>query len=396
MNCGETAMSSGSVAAVEAARPVRKREWGIVALPVLVILVAAFGVLMVYSASYYAAEKQFGDAFYFMKKQLVGFILGIVAMLAAGFFPYRNLKKLKWPALVVSLVLLAAVFVPGLGVENYGATRWIGLGPITVQPSEIAKFGFIIFAAAYASENPERMKKFTGMLPVLAAGGGICVLIIAEPNMSVTMVVGLLMVAMLFLSGVKIRHFLIILLPIALAVPVLIVMEPYRLQRLYAFLDPWSSPQGEGYQLIQSLYALGNGSWLGTGLFNSMQKYRYLPFAESDFILSVIGEEFGYVGIILLFLVFGAIIFCGIRTAARCKDMFGFLIASGITAVYAIQVAINALVVSGSIPPTGLPLPLISSGNTSLIITMAAMGVLYNISRGGKGWREKSDGKKSG
>ena len=378
-----------NVAAVESARPAKKRERGIVALPILVVLVAAFGVLMVYSASYYAAEKQFGDAFYFMKKQLVGFILGVVAMLAAGFFPYRNLKKLKWPALIVSLVLLAAVFIPGLGVENYGATRWIGLGPITIQPSEIAKFGFIIFAAAYASENPERMKKFTGMLPVLAAGGGICLLIIAEPNMSVTMVVGILMVAMLFLSGVKIRHFLIILLPIALAVPVLIVMEPYRLQRLYAFLDPWSSPQGEGYQLIQSLYALGNGSWLGTGLFKSMQKYRYLPFAESDFILAVIGEEFGYVGIILLFLVFGAIVFCGIRTAARCRDMFGFLTASGITAVYAIQVVINALVVSGSIPPTGLPLPLVSSGNTSLIITMAAMGVLYNISRGGKGWREK-------
>lgn len=378
-----------NVAAVESARPAKKREWGIVALPILVVLVAAFGVLMVYSASYYAAEKQFDDAFYFMKKQLVGFILGVVAMLAAGFFPYRSLKKLKWPALIVSLALLAAVFIPGLGVENYGATRWIGLGPITIQPSEIAKFGFIIFAAAYASENPERMKKFTGMLPVLAAGGGICLLIIAEPNMSVTMVVGILMVAMLFLSGVKIRHFLIILLPIALAVPVLIVMEPYRLQRLYAFLDPWSSPQGEGYQLIQSLYALGNGSWLGTGLFKSMQKYRYLPFAESDFILAVIGEEFGYVGIILLFLVFGAIVFCGIRTAARCKDMFGFLTASGITAVYAIQVVINALVVSGSIPPTGLPLPLVSSGNTSLIITMAAMGVLYNISRGGKGWREK-------
>ena len=378
-----------NVAAVESARPAKKREWGVVALPILVVLVAAFGVLMVYSASYYAAEKQFGDAFYFMKKQLVGFILGIVAMLAAGFFPYRSLKKLKWPALIVSLALLAAVFIPGLGVENYGATRWIGLGPITIQPSEIAKFGFIVFAAAYASEKPERMKKFTGMLPVLAAGGGICLLIIAEPNMSVTMVVGLLMVAMLFLSGVKIRHFLIILLPIALAVPVLIVMEPYRLQRLYAFLDPWSSPQGEGYQLIQSLYALGNGSWLGTGLFNSMQKYRYLPFAESDFILAVIGEEFGYVGIILLFLVFGAIVFCGIRTAARCKDMFGFLTASGITAVYAIQVVINALVVSGSIPPTGLPLPLVSSGNTSLIITMAAMGVLYNISRGGEGLREK-------
>lgn len=380
-------MSNPSTAAVEAARPSGRREWGNVVLPVLVVLLAAFGVLMVYSASYYSAQKQFGDAFYFMKKQLIGFVLGIAAMLAAGFFPYGNLKKLKWPALIVSLVLLAAVFVPGLGVENYGATRWIGLGPVTVQPSEIAKFGFVIFAAAYASENPERMKKFTGMLPVLAAGGGICLLIIAEPNMSVTMVVGLLMVAMLFLSGVKIRHFLVILLPVVLAVPVLIIMEPYRLQRLYAFLDPWSSPQGEGYQLIQSLYALGNGSWLGTGLFGSIQKYRYLPFAESDFILSVIGEEFGYVGIIVLFLVFGAVIFCGIRTAARCKDMFGFLTASGITAVYAIQVVINALVVSGSIPPTGLPLPLISAGNTSLIITMAAMGVLYNISRGGKGLR---------
>lgn len=380
-----------SVAAVESARAVKKREWGNVAVPVLVALVAAFGVLMVYSASYYTAETQFGDEFYFMKKQLVGFILGLVAMLAAGFFPYAKLKKLKWPALIVSLVLLAAVFVPGLGVENYGATRWIGLGPITIQPSEIAKFGFVIFAAAYASEKPERMKKFVGMLPVLAAGAGICVLIIAEPNMSVTMCVGLLMVAMLFLSGVKIRHFLVILLPIALAVPVLIIMEPYRMQRLYAFLDPWSSPQGEGYQLIQSLYALGNGGWFGTGLFKSMQKYRYLPFAESDFILSVIGEEFGFVGIVLLFLVFGAIICCGVRTAARCKDMFGFLVASGITAVYAIQVVINALVVSGSIPPTGLPLPLVSSGNTSLIITMAAMGVLYNISRGGKGLREKNE-----
>lgn len=380
---------TNSVAAVEPARAVKKREWGNLAIPILVVLVSAFGVLMVYSASYYAAQTQFGDRFYFMKKQLVGFIVGLAAMIGAGFFPYRNLKKLKWPALIVSLVLLAAVFIPGIGVENYGATRWIGLGPVTIQPSEIAKFGFVVFAAAYASENPERMKKFTGMLPVLGAGGAICLLVILEPNMSITMCIGLLMVAVLFLSGVKIRHFLVILLPLAVAVPVLIAIEPYRLQRLYAFLDPWSSPQGEGYQLIQSLYALGNGGWLGTGLFRSMQKYRYLPFAESDFILSVIGEEFGYLGIILLFLVFGALIYCGIRTAARCKDMFGFLTAAGITAVYAIQVVINALVVSGSIPPTGLPLPLISSGNTSLIVTMAAMGVLYNISRGGAGLKRK-------
>lgn len=373
-----------TVASIENTRAVTKKEYGFLAIPILVVLVAAFGVLMVYSASFYAAETQLGDRFYFMKKQLIGFILGIVAMVGAGMFPYGKLKKLKWPALIVSVVLLAAVFIPGLGVENYGATRWLGLGPVTIQPSEIAKFGFILFTAAYVSVKPERMKTFLGILPVLGAGGAICLLVILEPNMSVTMVIGLLMLAMLFLSGVKLRHFLIILIPAVLAVPVLIAIEPYRLKRLYAFLDPWSSPQGEGYQLIQSLYALGNGGWLGTGLFHSMQKYRYLPFAESDFILSVIGEEFGLVGIIFLFCVFGAIIFFGIKTASNCKDLFGFLLSSGITAVFAIQIVINAFVVSGAIPPTGLPLPLISAGNTSLIVTMAAMGILWNISRGGK------------
>lgn len=373
-----------NIAASEKTRSVRRLLGGQIAIPVLAVALSAFGVLMVYSASFYAAETVYGDKFYFMKKQLVGFIIGIGAMAAASLFPYRKLLKLKWPALIISLVLLAAVFIPGVGRESYGATRWIGLGPITIQPSEIAKYGFVIFAAAYASENPERMKKFVGMLPVLAAGGGICLLVILEPNMSITMCIGLLMVAMLFLSGVKIKHFLVILIPVVAAVPVLIAIEPYRLKRLYAFIDPWQSPQGEGYQLIQSLYALGNGGWLGVGLFNSRQKYRFLPFAESDFILSVIGEEFGFVGILLLFAAAGALIWFGIRTAARSRDLFGFLVASGITLVYAIQVVVNALVVSGSIPPTGLPLPLISSGNTSLIFTMAAMGVLYNISKSAK------------
>ena len=366
-------------AIIERTRSVRRGgNWGI---PVVAVLLAGFGVLMVYSASYYSAQQQTGDAFFYMKKQLAGLVLGGIAMAVMALFPYRKLKKLKWPALIISLVLLAAVFVPGLGVENYGATRWIGIGPITIQPSEISKYGFVLFASAYASEKPERMQRFVGMLPVLGAGGAVCVLIILEPNMSVTMCTGMIMLAMLFLSGVKMRHLLVILLPIAAAVPVLIIMEPYRLQRLYAFLDPWSSPQGEGYQLIQSLYALGNGGWFGTGLFRSVQKYRYLPFAESDFILSVIGEEFGFVGIVLLFCAFGLLIYFGIRTAAKSRDMFGFLMASGITAAIAVQTVINALVVSGSIPPTGLPLPLISAGNTSLVFTLAALGVLFNISK---------------
>ncbi len=369
------------------ARPETKRKErtsrvvGDLSIPILTLLLSAFGVLMVYSASSYTAKTQYGDEFYFMKKQLLGFVLGAAALLALGFFDYRRLKKIRYIALIVPMILLALVFVPGIGKSNYGATRWIGIGSITVQPSELAKYGFVIFAAAYMSEHMEAMRTFRGMLPVLAAGGAVCVLIIIEPNMSVTMCVGLLMLAMIFLGGTKMRNFLVILIPALVAVPVLILMEPYRLLRLSAFIDPWASPKDEGYQLIQSLYALGNGGWFGTGLFRSRQKYRFLPFAESDFILSIIGEEFGFAGICILFALCGILIYKGIKTAAESDDFFSFLLASGITLVYGIQTVINALVVSGTIPPTGLPLPLISSGNTSLIITMASMGILYGISR---------------
>lgn len=290
-------------------------------------------------------------------------------------------KKMRWIALLLPMVLLSLVFVPGLGITNYGATRWIGIGGITLQPSELAKYGFVVFAAAYMSDNMGKLRTFKGVLPLLLAGGGICVLIMLEPNMSVTMCVALLMLAMLFLGGMKMQHFLLIFLPVLLAVPVMIAAEPYRLSRLSAFLDPWENPRGEGYQLIQSLYALGNGGWFGTGLFKSRQKYRFLPFAESDFILAIIGEELGAVGIIVLFLLSFLLVARGIKTAAHATNFFSYLTACGITLVYGIQTVINAMVVSGSIPPTGLPLPLISSGNTSLIITMASFGVLYSISK---------------
>lgn len=353
--------------------------------------------LAVYSASGYVAETQYGDKFYFVKKQLLGLALGAVAMFLCGRFDCRKLsgKKVRWVALIVPIVLLALVFVPGVGKTNYGATRWIGVGGFTLQPSELAKYGFVVFAVAYMSENMGEMRTFKGVLPVLLAGGVICVLIILEPNMSVTMCVGLLMLAMLFLGGMKIKHFLVIFVPALLVVPVLIIAEPYRLSRLSAFLDPWESPRGEGYQLIQSLYALGNGGWFGTGLFNSRQKYRFLPFAESDFILSIIGEEFGFFGILVLFGVSVFLIFRGIKVAKEAEDFFSFLLAAGITLVYGIQTVLNALVVSGSIPPTGLPLPLISSGNTSLIITMASMGVLYSISARNKRARSQNGTKNS-
>ncbi len=355
---------------------------GDISLIVCVCLMVVFGCVMIYSASSYVGKVQYGDSFYFVKKQVLGAVAGGALMVFFCFFPYKKLEKFRYIAIAVAVVLLALVFVPGVGVTNYGATRWIGFGGLTIQPSEIAKYAFALFAAAYFSKNAKKVRTVRGVLPVLGVGALLCVLVILEPNMSITMCLGMLMLALVFLSGANLKTFAIILVPCVLAVPALIIAEPYRLQRLSAFLDPWSSPQDEGYQLIQSLYALGGGGLFGVGLFNSAQKYRFLPFAESDFILSVMGEELGFFGLLIFFAACAFIVWRGLRIARRCADRFGYLLAAGFTLVYGIQVVVNALVVSGTIPPTGLPLPLISSGNTSLVITMASMGVLYNISRG--------------
>ncbi len=346
-----------------------------------VILLAALGLVFVYSASSYNAEVQYGDKFFFFKKQLIGFVIGLICMIAVSFLPYEKLQKAGIPALLLSLVLLALVFVPGLGKSNYGATRWIGFGSFTIQPSEIAKYGFVMFTAAYFAKDPARMRSLKGVLPVLLAGISVCVLIMLEPNMSVTMCVGAIMIGMIFLSGASAKTLLCICIPVLLAVPALIIAEPYRLKRLSAYLDPWASPRGEGYQLIQSLYALGNGGFFGVGLFRSRQKYRFLPFAESDFILSVIAEETGFLGVLALFALIGFVVWRGFRIARGCKDFYGYMLVSGITLAFAVQSALNALVVSGTIPPTGLPLPLISAGNTSLIVTMTGMGVIYGASK---------------
>ena len=346
-----------------------------------VILLAGLGLVFVYSASSYNAKVQYGDEFFFFKKQLIGFVIGLACMIAVSFLPYEKLKRGGLPALIISLVLLALVFVPGLSKSNYGATRWIGFGSFTIQPSEIAKYGFVMFTAAYFAKDIGRMRKFTGILPVLLAGISVCILIMLEPNMSVTMCVGAIMIGMIFLGGASLKTLLCICVPVLFAVPALIIAEPYRLKRLSAYLDPWASPRGEGYQLIQSLYALGNGKFFGVGLFKSRQKYRFLPFAESDFILSIIAEETGFFGVLLLFLLIGFVVWRGFRIARNCRDFYGYMLVSGIILAFAVQSALNALVVSGTIPPTGLPLPLISAGNTSLIVTMTGMGVVYGASR---------------
>lgn len=351
------------------------------ALLIAVTLLALIGTIFIYSASNYSANATYKDGLYFVKKQLIGIVLGFISMTAICFFDYKMLKKFTLPVSIVTFILLALVFVPGIGVENYGAKRWIGFGGVTLQPSEVAKFSLILFSSTYVSKNTEKIKTFTGVLPVLVYGILVCVLIILEPNMSITVCVAMLMLTMLFAAGMKIKHFVVLILP-ALAIGIILIFaEPYRLNRLAAFLNPWSNPKGEGYQLLQSLYALGSGGWFGVGLFKSRQKYAFLPFAESDFILSVIGEEIGFIGLILFFSLLGFIIWRGLRIASRAKDVFGYMLAIGITMIFGIQVVVNALVVTGSIPPTGLPLPLVSSGNTSIIIFMTEMGILYNISR---------------
>ena len=361
----------------------KEKKGGDVYLLIAVVLLALIGTVFIYSASNYSAKKTYGDEFYFVKKQMIGVVIGTVTMIIASIYDYNKLKKFTIPIAVVAFVTLVLVFVPGIGVENYGAKRWIGLGAFTIQPSEIAKFSLILFCANYFSTHPERAKTFLGILPVLIFGGVTCLLIIIEPNMSITVCVAMLMITILLAAGMKIKHFLFLLLPAVALGVVLILIEPYRLNRLAAFLNPWSNPKGEGYQLLQSLYALGSGGWFGVGLFNSRQKYAFLPFAESDFILSIIGEEIGFVGLIFFFALLGFIIYRGLKTATIAKDVFGFLLAVGITMIFGIQTIVNAFVVTGSIPPTGLPLPLVSSGNTSIIIFMTEMGVLYNISKKG-------------
>ena len=350
-------------------------------LIIVTFTLVAFGVLMVYSAGSYTGERIYGTKYYYVYKQLMGAALGAASMFLFSRIDYHVLHKLRYVILAVSVILLAIVFIPGVGITNYGARRWINLPFFTIQASEISKFGFIVFAAAYIGSHEGKITTFMGILPVIAVGGVICLLIILEPNMSVTICMALLMIVMLFLGGARIKHLLMIIVPLAVLAVVLILIEPYRFARLMAFLDPWESPLEEGYQLIQSYYGLGAGGLFGVGLFNSRQKYLFLPFAESDFIFSVIGEEFGLFGCMLVMLGYLFIIRRALKISMGASDRFGSLLASGIAAIIAIQVMVNIAVVTGSIPPTGLPLPFISSGSSGLIVFMSGIGVLNNVKR---------------
>lgn len=357
------------------------RGYGKVDTPLIIcaLLLSVLGLVFIYSASSYSAQVQMGDSFHYVKTQLLALVLGVFAMLCMSMVDATKLKKLAPVLYIVGLLLLALVFVPVIGVESYGAKRWLNLGFFTIQPSEYAKFFMVIMLARFASGHD--MSKFKNVIVALLIGGAVCVLLILEPNMSITMcVVGVIFI-MIFASGAKKSHLVALLIPAVLGAVLLVVIEPYRMQRLLAFLDPWKSPLEEGYQLIQSYYALGSGGLFGVGLFESRQKYLFLPFAESDFILSVIGEETGLIGIALIMCIFLIIAFRGLKIAREASDRFSCYLAVGITAVTTVQALLNMAVVCGAIPPTGLPLPFMSAGGSSLVAYLSAVGVLLSISK---------------
>ena len=351
-------------------------------LPTICLVV--LGIIMIYSASSYTAQRQYGNDMFFVNKQIIGAVIGFCAMLFFYYFDYNKFMKIGYIALIVGLVVLSIVFIPGVGIENYGAKRWIGFGSFSFQASEIAKFCFIIFCASYMAKHKDKMKSFKCVLPLLISGLCMCVLIMLEPNMSITLCVAATLLIMLLIGGMKIKHLCILMIPVILIVPLLILIEPYRLKRIVAFLDPWASPQGEGFQLIQSLYSLGSGGFFGVGLFNSRAKYSFLPFSESDFIFSIIGEELGFCGAAFVLILFAILIFSGFRIAQKSTTRFGCYLATGISSLIAIQVILNVAVVTGLVPPTGLPLPFMSAGSTSLIMFMSAIGVLLNVNKQSK------------
>lgn len=332
---------------------------------------------MIYSASYYNAEINYNDKFFYLKKQSISFVFAIVLFFLSKKIDTQFFKRNNVWFYSISIILLLLVFVPKIGVENYGAKRWLNLGITTFQPSELAKFALVIILSTYLSTKS--CDKFSVLLKAILIAVPILVLIIIEPNMSITICVGMVTFIMLIVGGIKPKYVIMLSIPVIALAVLLILMEPYRIKRLLAFINPWANPLGEGYQLIQSYYAISSGKIFGVGLFNSRQKYLFLPFAESDFIFSIIGEEWGLIGCIVIIILFCIVISEGYKIAINAKDRFSAYLATGITSIIAIQSILNIAVVTGSVPPTGLPLPFVSFGGSSLVVFYFFVGVLDNL-----------------
>ncbi len=352
------------------------------ALSLIVAILLGIGLIMVFSASEVSAYLEEGDSLYYFKKQFLWMIISVAALIFASHFNYKRFKHWSMLILGISIFLLVLVLIPGIGTEVNGSTRWIDLGPIGFQPSEVSKICIVIFMAYHLSLKKNVVgKKFTQLLPSLLIMILICGLIMLEPDLGTAVVIAGTVMIMLFVAGAKKTHMAALITACIGIVAVLIAKAPYRLERLLSFMDPWADPLDSGFQVIQSLYALGSGGLFGAGIGQSKQKFLYLPEEHTDFIFAVLGEETGFVGTTVVILLFVALIWRGYKIAVSAQDSFGRLLATGLTTLIGLQALINIGVVTGSLPVTGIALPLISYGGTSLLLTMTTIGILLNISR---------------
>ncbi|RUS48434.1 stage V sporulation protein E [Cohnella sp. AR92] len=344
--------------------------------------ILAIGVVMVYSASAVAAFHDYGDKFYYVKRQLIFAGIGVAAMFATMNIDYTRWKKWAPAGLIVCFAFLVMVLIPGIGVVRGGARSWLGIGSLGIQPSEFMKLAMILFLARMLSERQNELGSFTkGLLPPLAILGTAFGLIMLQPDLGTGAVMIGASLLVIYVAGAKVSH-LAGLGAIGLAGFVgLIASAPYRLARITAFLDPWQDPRGDGYQAIQSLFAIGPGGLVGLGLGMSRQKYNYLPEPQTDFIFSILAEELGFIGGSLLLVLFLLLIWRGMRTAITISDPFGSFLAAGIVGIIGTQVLMNVGVVIGLLPVTGITLPLVSYGGSSLTLLLTALGILLNLSR---------------
>ena len=345
------------------------------------IALTSIGIIMVYSASAIISLERYNDPYFFLKRQLVWVFLGLLGMLFAARINYRAFPKLLKPALLFTLFLLVLVLFPQFGKAIAGARRWLRIGDFTLQPSEMAKLILILYIADTLSRKKEKIKNFTyGFLPPLIILGAIFILILLQPDLGTALIILVVILGMFFVSGVRLRHLFSLFLITLPSIWLLINKVGYRKRRILAFVDPWSDPRGAGFQIIQSLLALGSGGIFGRGLGEGTQKLFYLPAPHTDFIFAILGEELGFLGGVAVIILFGAFIYFGARIARRAPDLFGSLLALGITTWIGLQAMINIGVATGFLPTKGIPLPFISFGGSSLIFSLIGVGVLLSIS----------------
>ena len=350
-----------------------------------VLFLVGIGIVMVYSASSAIAVKKFGSDYYFLKKQAVFAVIGICALVACRHIPYTVYRPLAYPLLALSILLLAAVLLSPFGVTAGGSSRWLRLGPIRFQPSEFARLALIVYLAYSMERKADRIGEFSiGFLPHVVVLGVLSVLVLKQPDFGSAAILAFLTWLMMFVGGVKLTYLLSSCVLGVVAGAYVITHAGYRARRLMSFLDPWQYSSDAGYQIVHSLMAFGSGGWWGAGIGNGVQKLFYLPEPHTDFIFSVIGEELGVAGVLLIILLYLLIVWKGIRIARHAPDLFGCFLAVGLTAALALQICINMGVTLGLLPTKGLTLPFLSYGGTSLVLNMATVGILMNIAAAGK------------